>query len=53
MKQVVELPPVIEREYGGYHVKICFAAQDVPDTEKNLLDAIMQAYRVRVERQMG
>lgn len=53
MKQAMTLPPVIEREYGGYHAKICFAPQDVPDAEKNLLDSIMQAYRVRIERQMG
>ena len=44
--------PVLEREYGGYHAKICFASEDVPDAEKNLLDSIMQAYRQRVERQM-
>ena len=44
--------PVIEREYGGYRAKICFASEDVPDAEKNLLDLIMQAYRQRVERQL-
>ncbi len=44
--------PVLEREYGGYHARICFAPQDVPDAEKNLLDLIMAAYRQRVERDM-
>ena len=44
--------PVIEREYGGYHAKICFASEDVPDAEKNLLDSIMQAYRQWVEQDL-
>ena len=43
--------PVLEREYGGYHARICFAPQDVPDAEKNLLELIMAAYRQRVERE--
>lgn len=41
--------PVIKREYGGYHAKICFVSENVPDAEKNLLELIMQAYRQRVE----
>lgn len=44
--------PVLEREYGGYHARICFAPQDVPGAEKNLLELIMAAYRQRVERDM-
>lgn len=44
--------PVIEREYSGYHARICFAPQDVPDAEKNLLDLIMETYRQRVERDL-
>ncbi len=44
--------PVLEREYGSYHARICFAPQDVPDAEKNLLELIMETYRRRVEREM-
>ncbi|MCM1296700.1 MAG: hypothetical protein NC311_14275 [Muribaculaceae bacterium] len=44
--------PVLEREYGGYRAKICFASEDVPDVEKNLLGLIMQAYRQRVEQDL-
>lgn len=49
---VVVSAPVLEREYGGHRVRICFAPQDVPDAEKRLLDSIMQVYRQRVEREM-
>lgn len=45
-------PPVIERQYGDYHARICFAPQDVPDAEKKLLELIMETYRQRVEREM-
>ncbi len=38
----------IERAYGKYHVKICFAEQDVPNAENQLLDLIMQAYLQRI-----
>lgn len=44
--------PVLERDYGGYHARVCFAPQDVPDAEKNLLELIMETYRQRVERDM-
>lgn len=42
--------PILEREFGGHRVQICFAPQDVPDAEKRLLEQIMEAYRQRVER---
>lgn len=40
---------VMERQYGPYTVKVCFAEHD-SDTVQNLLDMIMQAYRYRMER---
>lgn len=40
---------VLERQYGPYSVKICFAEQSSGPAH-NLLDAIMQAYRYRMER---
>lgn len=40
---------VLERRYGPYSVKICFAEQS-SGTAQNLLDVIMQAYRYRMER---
>lgn len=43
MQQSME-PVELERKYGDYPVKICFAPQDVPGTEDRLLDLIMQAY---------
>ena len=52
MTAVVTEAPVIERKYGGYRAKICFASEDVPDAEKNLLNLIMQAYRQRVEQDL-
>lgn len=39
-----------ERQYGGYHVQICFAKEDTPNADQRLLDAIMQGYRHRIER---
>lgn len=42
---------VIERDYGGYHVKICFAPQDVPKAEEQVLDLIMQAYLQRISEE--
>lgn len=53
MNLTIAETPVIEREYGGYHARICFATQDVPDAEKNLLDLVMETYRQRVEREMA
>ena len=53
MNLTIAETPVIEREYGGYHARICFAPQDVPDAEKNLLDLFMETYRQRVEREMA
>ena len=52
MKREAQKPTILEKEYGGYHVTICFAPEDVPDAEKNLLDRIMETYRQRVEREM-
>lgn len=40
---------VLERQYGPYTVKVCFAERD-SGTAQNLLDMIMQAYRYRMER---
>lgn len=40
---------VLERQYGPYTVKVCFAERD-SSTAQNLLDMIMQAYRYRMER---
>lgn len=51
MNLTIAETPVIEREYGGYHARICFATQDVPDAEKNLLELIMAAYRRRIEQE--
>lgn len=42
---------MIEHEYGKYHAKIYFKKEDVPEAEKKLLDAIMQSYRQRLERE--
>lgn len=44
-----EAAVVLERQYGSYSVKICFAEQS-SSKPQNLLDAIMQAYRYRMER---
>lgn len=44
--------PILEWEVGDHRVRICFAPQDVPGAEKNLLDSIMQVYRQRVEWEM-
>ncbi len=46
-------PVVWKRQYGAYTVRVCFAPQDVPDAEKRVLDAVMQAYRARISREMG
>lgn len=40
---------VLERRYGPYMVKVCFAEHD-SDTVQNLLDMIVQAYRYREEK---
>lgn len=40
---------ILERQYGPYTVKVCFAERD-SSTAQNLLDMIMQAYRYRMER---
>lgn len=40
---------VLERQYGPYTVKVCFAEHD-SGMAQNLLDMIMQAYRYRMER---
>lgn len=41
---------VIERQYGKYKVRICFAGQEDPDAPRNVMNAITQAFRTRVER---
>lgn len=50
MKEKAE-PVTLEREYGDYHVKICFAPQDVPEAEEKLLDALMEAFKQRVSNE--
>lgn len=40
---------VLERQYGPYTVKVCFAEQGSGAVQK-LLDMIMQAYRCRIEK---
>lgn len=47
----IELLEMIEREYGKYRAKIYFKKEDVPEAEEKLLDAIMQSYRQRIERE--
>lgn len=44
---------VLERQYGPYQAKICFAAVECPNAPKNVLDAIMKAYCYRVEKDMS
>ncbi len=46
------IPSEVKQKYGNYRVKLCFAEQDVPNSEKDLLGLIMRVYRQRVERQM-
>lgn len=41
---------VIEREYGQYKVKICFAGQADPEVPRNVMDAITQAFHRRIDR---
>ena len=41
---------VLERQYGPYQAKICFAAVECPNAPQNVLDAIMQVYRYRMEK---
>lgn len=41
---------VLERQYGAYKAKICFAAEEHTDAPQAVLDAIMQAYRLRMKR---
>lgn len=41
---------VVERQYGQYKVKICFTGQEDPDAPRNVMNAITQAFRNRVER---
>lgn len=41
---------VIERKYGAYVVKICFAEQEDPDAAQNVLNVITQSFRRRLER---
>lgn len=50
MPKAVEHPEMIEREYGKYHAKIYFAKEDVPGTEEELMDSIMESYRQRMEK---
>lgn len=47
-----EAAVVLERQYGPYQAKICFAAKDCSKAPQNVLEAIMQAYRCRVEKNM-
>ena len=42
---------VVERECGPYKVKVCFAEQNKPGADRDVLDAIMRAYRHRMEQQ--
>lgn len=51
MKKVFKSVEMLEREYDKYHVKIYFAKDDVCEAEEKLLDAIMQSYRQRRERE--
>ena len=44
---------VLERQYGSYQAKICFAAVECPNAPKNILDAVMQAYRCRMEKNIS
>lgn len=44
---------VLERQYGSYQAKIRFAAVECPNAPKNVLDAVMQAYRCRMEKNMS
>lgn len=41
---------VIERKYGEYVVKICFAEKDDPNAAQNVVNAITQSFRRRLER---
>ena len=38
-----------ERQYGEYKIEICVAVEERPGTGQNVLSAIMQAYRHRME----
>lgn len=44
-------PVVLNRQYGQYQVKVCFAVQDESKVQDKVLGAIMQAYRMRLERE--
>lgn len=41
---------VLERKCGQYNVRVCFADKENPDTPQNVMNAITQAFRNRVER---
>lgn len=41
---------VIERQYGEYAVRICFAEQGDPSAAQNVMSAITQAFRSRLDR---
>lgn len=47
MKQNAE-PVTLEKMYGEYPVRICFAPQDVPGADTKILDLITQAYLQRI-----
>lgn len=41
---------VLERQYGPYQAKICFAVKECSKAPQNVLETIMQAYRCRMEK---
>lgn len=45
-----EAAVVLERQYGPYKVKVCFAGEGKSNAAQNLLDSIMQSYRNRLEQ---
>lgn len=46
-----EAAVVLERQYGPYQAKICFAAVECPNASQNILGSIMHAYRCRMEKE--
>jgi len=49
-KRDKEKAVVLERQYGPYQAKICFAVKECSKVPQNVLEAIMQAYRCRMEK---
>lgn len=48
-RDTIQEAVVLERQYGRYNVKVCFASQGQSGAVQKVLNAVMQAFRSRME----